>query len=653
MSRLLLPALKLMNTLNFIGKFWVITLIVCLPLTWLAFDKVMLLKERIDTLAQEQWGVSLIQSAWLYQKSISQMSNLKLVAKAVEEDSVTQYIDTQRTKIERSKTELEQIVSEFSTSVPPLDEQWQIDDLTLSQMYAQAINADKEFNEWTYAMLGRSLLLQDQDSVVFDHLNELTRMVQPVRSMISNAAAYDAFVTAYGFAESSAKPVLSTLYDQLEASKHTEYPDNLAKALSLTAELYQSHVVETHLSGSFNFDPNAANAWYEHLTAYDSALELLDQRVMQLLSAVQNNLDERVSYAQSQLIIVMAILLCALVGVLYFILGFYRSVKLSIYGLMDSAERFSRGNFSDPIKVSSKDEMGELTKTFESMRVQISSLINAISDYSAQASTEAEKVGHQSGENLRSNKTQTQQISQVLQPMSELVEGITDVSNRAKEASQNIHLMQGASSAGREQIDLLLNKGSQLTQSVQHSTRSIKQVERETESIKNVLEVINGIAERTNLLALNAAIEAARAGEQGRGFAVVADEVRGLAQRVQDSTNEIESSIHSLTQKVDEAVNQMNQSELMVQETMSFNHRINESFQSINDALISSAETVLSIEGAAERQEMAAKLVNDSISSIDQSSQLLAVIANNTDKTASDVKVSTGHLQIEIQKFKA
>lgn len=122
----------------------------------------------------------------------------------------------------------------------------------------------------------------------------------------------------------------------------------------------------------------------------------------------------------------------------------------------------------------------------------------------------------------------------------------SEVSQLTEEATNSTRVAEDATNRGNIAISSTIGTVDQLTSNVTTAAKIIEQLKQDSNNIGGVLEVIQGIAEQTNLLALNAAIEAARAGEQGRGFAVVADEVRTLAARTQDSTLEIHAMIERL-----------------------------------------------------------------------------------------------------------
>ena len=212
-------------------------------------------------------------------------------------------------------------------------------------------------------------------------------------------------------------------------------------------------------------------------------------------------------------------------------------------------------------------------------------------------------------------------------------ESLTTVKDREKDVAESLRLV-------RELVKELNANASKATELKDAST-----------TIGNFLDVIKSIAEQTNLLALNAAIEAARAGESGRGFAVVADEVRTLAQRTQESTEEIEKIIEALQIKAEEAYCSTQNGQNLVNNAIALTEKSAESFEFISHKIYGIDEKIQDVVSAANQQAVLSRDVNDNMQATLEGSDKLAGEIRHMHQDAKNVVLAEQSLKTTLDRF--
>jgi methyl-accepting chemotaxis protein len=298
---------------------------------------------------------------------------------------------------------------------------------------------------------------------------------------------------------------------------------------------------------------------------------------------------------------------------------------------------------------------GKETGVYSAIITMVDSLkgiVEHINTSTVQLSASSTEMSESAASVNSNSESQMQQLEQTSTAMNEMTVTVDEVARNALQASTAADEANNHSSEGILVVDEMNTNISTLVDGITGVQDVMNKLEGEIDSIGNIIEVIRGISEQTNLLALNAAIEAARAGEQGRGFAVVADEVRSLANRTQDSTNEIQAMISSLQNESKNSVELMQVNVNNAQSTAEKSTKANQALQAIRSSVSVIQDMNNQIATSAEEQTLVAGEINSSIVGINDLAKVTFDSSKDNTNRAQELSHIASSLNDSVKLFK-
>jgi methyl-accepting chemotaxis protein len=419
--------------------------------------------------------------------------------------------------------------------------------------------------------------------------------------------------------------LVDTLIDEYTGSN--ELVIELDKAISIYHESAKSFVQAMNSSpdnkAPFPVFKAFMDAYADVNTAFNDINNIQNDQAERIKDETLGTIDSQniIFYTSIFIAIVLAILLSRYMSII---------VLRSINKVKDAAEKMATGNLLVTLDLKGNDEIAQLGKSLNNTIIQLKKTLNDVSESSLEVSDNSNVL-------LNSNR----EIQTTANEMTDHLGQISNVLNEFSTCSVSIEETTIESVTATNEIKTLASRGmnsskdtmvivTSLVDGLNQASNVVNKLQEESNKIESILSVIRSIAEQTNLLALNAAIEAARAGEQGRGFAVVADEVRTLAQRSQDSVNEIESMLTELSSASKNAVKIMGDSAVSASDTEESMQENNVIIENIQTMIETVNDKIQFIADSAGHQNSLADSIQDRMQSLEQLTVRTVDISNES-----------------------
>ncbi len=326
----------------------------------------------------------------------------------------------------------------------------------------------------------------------------------------------------------------------------------------------------------------------------------------------------------------------------------------AVINLLLDIEGAQRGDLTVRAKVD-EGEMGSIADAFNATVRSLRQIVVQVQAAANQVQAAAQTSQQAIAGLVEGATHQAADIQRTVKAVEVMAASVQDVAAAAQEAATIAAEGLAAAELGDTTMDTTVESMENIRLSVAETAKKMKRLAESSQEISKIINIISGISEKTNLLAFNASIEAARAGEHGQGFRVVADEVRRLAERVTDSTRDIEQLVTGIQQETAEVLQEMegstaqvvkgtqlvSQTKTTLQGLARLNQQIDARLQAISERTVSQTATATEVRRIMQDVAQMAQNTSSASAAVVAAMESLVTVAAELQSSVSRFRVET------------